>query len=141
MDGIPRAITLHGLILPRTKCCPLQRLSWTQHFCGFTQRFKACKDTVFGQVTIKLLPVLSILSPHSKPDKLFKWCTLLRLLATCNTETLRYRVHWRNFADFTVCVQTLWTVSTPVEVTSCLTVLTYECLALTKALHVGKEGK
>lgn len=141
MDGIPRAFTLHGLILPRTKRCPGQRLSWTQHFCGFTQRFKDCKDTVFGQVTIEPLPVLSILSPHSQPDKLFKWCTLFRLLATRSTETLRYKVHWRNFADCTVCARTLGTASIPVEVIRCLRVLTYGCLALTTPLHVSKEGK
>lgn len=49
---------------------------------------KDCKDIVFRQVTIEPFPVLSILSPHSEPDKLFKWCSLFRLLATCSTETL-----------------------------------------------------
>jgi len=135
------AFTLHGLILPRIKCCPGQRLSWTQYLCGFTQRFKDCKDTVFGQVTTGPLPVLSILSPHSKPGKLFNWCTLFRLVATCSNETLRYKDHWRNFADCTVCAQTLRTASTAVEVTRCLTVLTNGCFALTTPLRVSKEEK
>jgi len=102
---------------------------------------KACKDTVFRQVTTEPFPVLSILSPHSEPDKLFKWCSPFLLLATCSTETLRYKVHWRNFADCTVCAQNLGTASIPVEVTRCLTGLTYGRLALTTPLHVNEQGK
>lgn len=102
---------------------------------------KDCKDIVFRQVTIEPFPVLSILSPHSQPDKLFKWCSLFRLLATCSTEKLQYKVHWRNFADCTACAHTLRTASTPVEVTRCSTVLTHGCVALTTPLHVSEEGK
>ena len=58
----------------------------------------------------------SILWPHSEPEKLFKWCRIFSLLATCSTETLWYTVHWR------YSTQKLRTASTPIEVTRRLTV-------------------